>query len=127
MIGTFLRFILIMIDKLGNIILLGSPHKTISMRLAFACYCEHVEPRYSWVRPFSRFVDILFHNKYYSLEQNHIYENYEAEEMVSLALWDWYVVIDQEGYDQLESEVLNTRFLGRKELEGDINGNIRPT
>jgi len=106
-------FILIIIDKVANVILLGSPHKTISMRLAFAIHCKYVKPRYRWVVPFGKFVDILFHNKYYSLEEKHIWKNYEAEEILSAALWDWFVITDEKGYASLENEMRKARFMGR--------------
>lgn len=114
MIGTFFRFLFIIIDKLGNVILLGSPHKTISMRLAFALHCQFVKPRYSWVAGFARFVDVLFHNRIYSLEEDHIYKNYEAEEVLSHGLWKWYEVSNTQGYNKLVKDMTIARFTGRK-------------
>lgn len=114
MIGTLFRFLFIIVDKLGNVILLGSPHKTISMRLAFAIHCEFVKPRYSWVVPFGSLVDVLFHNRFYSLEEDHIYKNYEAEEILSIGLWDWHIITDPVGYKNLENAMEAARFMGRE-------------
>lgn len=116
-IGKVIFFILIIIDKLANVLLLGSPHKTISMRLGFATNCEYVVPRWNWVVKFAKFVDILFHNRIYSLEENHIHNSYEAEEMLSSAIIKLYKVLDQENYDKLKEEVTKLRTKGRKPLK----------
>lgn len=113
MIKFVIRGFLLLFDKGLNVLLLGSPHRTISMRLSIAVYCRYVRPRYSWVVPFAKLVDVLFHNKYYTLEESHIYNSYEADEILSKDLWDWFIVVDQEGYDNIAKEVERIRFQGR--------------
>lgn len=115
MIGTLFRFLFIIADKLLNVILLGSPHKTVSMRLAFAMHCKFVRPRYSWVTKLGNWIDVLFHNRFYTLEARHIYKNYEAEEILSTNLWPWFVIINQAGYDSIIAKALKLRFEGREE------------
>lgn len=114
LLGYLLLGFLILLDKLANVILLGSWHKTISMRTSFAVNCKYVQPRYKWVRPFGKFVDTLFHNRFYSIEENHIWHSYEAEEVLSKAFWDWYIVVDQAGYDNLVKLAKELRFMGRE-------------
>lgn len=110
----FFRNILILVDKLLNVCLMGSPHKTVSMRLSFCIFCQYVKPRYFWVYLFGVFVDFLFHNKLYCLEENHVYNSYEAEEMLCRPLWRWYEVVDQHGFDKLKKKMSQVRFYGRE-------------
>jgi len=108
--------IVVLIDKLGNVLTLGNWHKTISMRTSFACHCSYVVPRYKWVRPFANFVDLLFWNDLYHVEENHIYHSYEAEEVLSKSFWKWFIVIDHEAFAALEAEVLELRRTGQRQL-----------
>ena len=55
-IGRFTVNYLLAIDQLVNTIMMGHPDETISSRLGRTVDKE----RYFWVRPFRRFVDILF-------------------------------------------------------------------
>jgi len=103
--------VLIVIDKLANVIFLGSPHKTISMRLSFAIFCSAVRPKYNWVIPLGHFIDWIF--EVTGIEKNHIYNSYEAEEMVNPAMWRLYEVTNIDQYDEIKNKVMQVRFMGR--------------
>lgn len=92
---------LVILDIIANVLLLGSPFRTISMRLSFAVNCKYTKPRYKWVKPFAKFVDLLFHNRIYSIEKNHVFESYEAEEWFNDSLWKWYLVTDYQGLKEI--------------------------
>lgn len=114
MIKELLRNIILIFDKLLNVLLLGSPHRTVSMRLSFAVYCAYVKPRYFWVKPLAEFVDVLFHNSLYTLERAHIFNSYEADEILSIGLWRWYDIVEKDRLDALERKVSDLRFEGRR-------------
>ena len=120
MIRQLLRNIAMVIDKMLNVLLLGSPHRTVSMRLSFAVYCAYVRPRYFWVKPMARFVDILFHNWFYCIERDHIFKSYEADEVLSFAIWDWYTVVETDRLEALKKRVSQIRFDGRT-TDGNIS------
>lgn len=90
---------LVLLDKLINVLTLGNWHMTISMRLSFAIHCKYVKPRYFWVEPFGKFVDWIFETL--DVEEQHIKNSYEAVEIVNSKMWLWYIVVDQEGYDNM--------------------------
>lgn len=113
MISSLARGIFIALDKLANVLLLGSPHHTLSMRLGFACYCMYVRPRYSWVVKLQRAVDWFFWNRFWKLEENHCFNAYEAEEARSKPLWMWYEVIDEDSMAVLIYEIEQLTFRGR--------------
>ncbi len=115
MIEFVLKSILLVLDKGLNVFpFLGSPHETISMRLSFARYCKFVKPRYWWQEPLAQGIDWLFWNKLWKIEQNHIYNSYEAEEAKNKQLWRLYVVTDQEKYLKLLADVHKISLRGRK-------------
>lgn len=103
--------ILVLVDKLANVLSLGNWHVTISMRLSFAIHCKYVVPRYSWVVPFAGFVDWLFDDAL-GVEKEHIKNSYEAVEVVNSKFWLWYVIIDQEGFDKMVEEMKKAEKYG---------------
>ena len=109
MIGKVAWSVLVVFDKLINVVLLGHHSKTISMRLSFACYCQYVEPRYAWVPKLSKFIDWLCS----PLEKEHIYNSYEAEEAHNPDLWKLYVVKDQIGLDLIVRDIRKLTHKGR--------------
>lgn len=110
MIKEFIKGILIVIDKLANVLLCGSSHQTVSMRLSFAIHCKYVKPKYDWVYKAASFVDWLFTY----VEKDHIWHSYEAHEIINKKKWCWYQVTDQVGYDQLKKAMVNSSLFGRK-------------
>lgn len=102
--------VLVGIDKFGNLLLLGSIHKTISMRLSFAVNCKYVVPRYSWVEPFAKFVDWLFDKVG---DKNHIWKNYEAHEVINPAFWPWYEVVQGAEFAKMEQAMRESAYMGR--------------
>jgi hypothetical protein len=114
MISAALKYILwavlLVIDKMFNVFpFLGSPHQTISMRVAFAIHCEFVRPRYEWVEKLGKFIDWLFTY----IDPDHIWKSYEAHEIISREFWKLYVIVDQAGFEQLKKRMLDNQFIGR--------------
>lgn len=112
-VAMFFFFLLILLDKLLNVLLLGSPHKTLSMRLSFVVYCKYVKPRYKWVEPLAELVDDIFDNDWFTLDKDHIYKNYEAEEVLSDEIWKWYIVTHEKEFQELIEKMKIARFEGR--------------
>jgi len=87
--------VLLTLDQSINVILLGGdPDVSISSHLSLAIYIEDSGKGTSkrFVRPFARFVDVLFHNKFYTIEKEHIKNSYEQYESNHKALWKWYTI-----------------------------------
>ena len=101
---------LVGIDKLANVILLGSIHKTISMRVSFAVHCKWVRPRYSWVKPFGKLIDWLF---VYAGDPDHIWKNYEIHEINNRAFWPWFVIVDEVSFEDASKKMQDFTFHGR--------------
>lgn len=112
MILKFLEYlamaILILIDIIVNVITLGSPFMTISMRIAWCIYFPGVEPRYKWVKKFANFIDWLFWDLL-KIEKDHIKISFEPEEDNGRTWWQLYKIVDQVAFDRAQQRILDYR------------------
>ena len=75
------------IDQSFNVIFLGGdPDLSISSHLSLA----KTKKKKWFVDGAARFVDFLFHNPLYTIEENHVEKALEVDETNHKAIWKWY-------------------------------------
>lgn len=85
-IGQYLYNIVLGLDQFINVLLLGDPDESISTRVSRSIRSGNAK---IWVFPLAKFIDLLFHNSLYSIEENHIENSYEPDEKAEKELWSW--------------------------------------
>lgn len=84
--GQYIYNLILGADQFFNVILLGDPDESISTRCSRAIRSGNAK---LWVYPLASFVDLLFDNAIYTLEENHIENSYEPDEKAEKELWSW--------------------------------------
>ena len=95
MIKQYFYNVLLTLDQSFNVIFLGGdPDVSISSHCALAMRVEaDGRGKMKWFVPsLVKTVDWLFHNQFWTIEQNHVFNSYEAHETNHKAIWKWYVL-----------------------------------
>lgn len=85
--GQYLYNLILGLDQFINVVLLGDPDESISTRTSRAVRSGKAKP---WVYPVAEFIDLLFYNKIWKLEKDHVKNSYEPDEKAEKELWKWH-------------------------------------
>jgi len=100
MIKQYLYNVFLTLDQSFNVIfLLGDPDVSVSSHCALAMRVQlEGRGRMKWFVPhLAGFVDWLFHNQFWTIEEDHVFKAYEPHECNHKALWKWYVLEEKNG------------------------------
>ena len=95
------------IDQLVNCIIGGDPDLSLSSNIAHAIYTPGLKPRWKIIYDLENFINLLFDNRLYTLETNHVLNAFEFYERNDKALLHIYRVHDRAQYSRWLDRIYN--------------------
>lgn len=107
MIKQYVYNVLLGLDQLINCLIGGDPDLSLSSNVAHAVYTPGLKPRWNFIYDVEKFINLLFDNRLYTLETNHVLNAFEQYEMNDKALLIIYCVNDRAEYSDWLNKIYN--------------------
>ena len=107
MFKDYIYNVLLGVDQLINCLIGGDPDLSLSSNIAHSIYTPGLKPRWNFIYELEYLINLLFDNRLYTLETNHVLNAFEFYELNDKALLMIYKVSDRAEYSKWLNEIYN--------------------